>query len=63
MHYTTVNFPKIETILAQPKCHIAHAWELRFLKQHTCEKKTSYKYLSGAKISIGGKLKIYVLSS
>lgn len=48
-------FPKTETTLGQPKYHTAHAWELMFLKQYTCEKKTSYKYLFGAKISIEGK--------
>lgn len=57
MHYTTLVFPKIETISGQLKHHTAHAWKLMFLKQHTCEKKTSYKYLFGAKISIGGNSK------
>lgn len=52
MHYTTVISPKTETILDQPKHHTAHAWKPMLLKQHTCEKKISYKYLFWRKISI-----------
>lgn len=56
-HYTTMILLKIETILGQPKHHKAHAWKLIFPKQHTCDKKTSCKYLFWRKISIEGETK------
>lgn len=61
MHYTTMILPKIETILGQSKHHRAYAWKLMFLKQRTCDKKTSYKYLFERRLALRGKQNIFAL--